>query len=192
MEPKDLTDPAAILADTWARLAQGARDRHHAFHTASIATVDAAGLPQVRTVVLREADGVGRTLYFHTDRRSPKVGELTRSPAHAWLFYDPAARLQVRVSAGAVLHRGDDAVAEARWRQSQPMSRQCYRAAVGPGTPVAGPDDHPQLPGEGRENFVAVHAVVRSIEWLYLRSEGHRRLKLEFERDAFRAAWLQP
>lgn len=71
----------------------------------TLATVDADGAPDVRTVVLSEADRDG--LYFHTDAASRKVAQLTANPVVALVarWSDPLRQLVVR----GVAERADEA-----------------------------------------------------------------------------------
>ncbi|MFF9074053.1 pyridoxal 5'-phosphate synthase [Streptomyces sp. NPDC014872] len=64
-------------------------------HTMSLATVDAEGRPDVRTVMLHDADERG--WHFATHRTSAKGHQLTAHPHAALGFYWPAQGRQVRV-----------------------------------------------------------------------------------------------
>lgn len=79
-------------------------------HTMSLATVDGAGLPDVRTVMLHGADADGWTFGSHSS--SAKGRQLAARPSAALGFYWPAVGRQVRVrgavrSAGAEASRAD-------------------------------------------------------------------------------------
>ncbi|MFE6666614.1 pyridoxal 5'-phosphate synthase [Streptomyces sp. NPDC057697] len=64
-------------------------------HTMSLATVDAEGHPDVRTLMLHDADERG--WHFATHRTSAKGRQLTGRPYAALGFYWPAQGRQVRV-----------------------------------------------------------------------------------------------
>jgi pyridoxamine 5'-phosphate oxidase len=64
-------------------------------HTMSLATVDAEGHPDVRTVMLHDADERG--WHFATHRTSAKGHQLAARPYAALGFYWPAQGRQVRV-----------------------------------------------------------------------------------------------
>jgi hypothetical protein len=172
----------------------GASDRRSAFHTPTIATIGVDGRPRLRTVVLRAVDAAARSLRFHTDRRSEKITELAREPRTAAHFYDPAAKIQVRVEGTAQVHGGDE-VALGAWQSSQRMSRICYGTAPGPGTRIPTgdgftlPSAAPEIDA-GQENFVAVVVRALRVEWLYLDHLGHRRAIFD-ETDGTRS-WLAP
>ncbi|MEV5674319.1 pyridoxal 5'-phosphate synthase [Streptomyces sp. NPDC052164] len=64
-------------------------------HTMTLATVDSAGRPDVRTLMLHDADGRG--WHFATHSTSAKGRQLTARPYAALGFYWPAQGRQVRV-----------------------------------------------------------------------------------------------
>jgi pyridoxamine 5'-phosphate oxidase len=188
-------DLAGSLAEAWALLVRGAADRRHPFHTPQVATIGEDGAPALRTVVLRGVEPSARRLRFHTDARSRKVRELAADPRVALHAYHPAAKIQLRLSGTATLHR-DDAVADAAWAATRPFSRTCYRLAAAPGT--AADDPHAALaeagdgPEAGREAFVAVTVTVERMEFLFLAAAGHRRALFEWQGEALAARWLVP
>ncbi|MGW2228098.1 pyridoxine/pyridoxamine 5'-phosphate oxidase [Streptomyces formicae] len=64
-------------------------------HTMGLATVDEAGLPDVRTVMLHDADRRG--WHFASHASSAKGRQLAARPAAALHFYWPALARQIRV-----------------------------------------------------------------------------------------------
>ena len=191
---RDTADGQA--AHLWALLQRGATDRRSLWHTPTIATIDDAGAPTVRTVVLRAVAPADWTLRFHTDRRSPKFDQLQRAPQIALHIYDAEQKLQVRLAGVAALHTDDD-LADRAWIATQPMSRVAYAQAPAPGVPIGGErlpllatGAHDDL---ARTNFAAVVLHVTSIDWLHLAADGHRRARLH--RDAggiLTSHWLAP
>ncbi len=187
----------ATLAEAWRMVEEGPRDRRSPFHAPTLATVGADGRPRARTVVLREADAGARTLRFHCDRRSDKAAEL-RADGRATLHgYDPAAKVQIRLEGRASLHL-DDAVADAAWAGSRPVSRLCYGTEPAPGEALARggayalPADEDQA-AAGRSNFAAVLVRVERMEFLYLAFAGHRRARFAWDAAGrLDAAWLVP
>lgn len=187
----------ATLAEAWRVVEEGPRDRRSPFHAPTLATIGADGRPRARTVVLRGADPAVRTLRFHCDRRSDKAAELEADGRAALHGYDPAAKVQIRLEGRASLHL-DDAVADAAWAGSRPVSRLCYGTVPGPGAVLAHgggyalPEDEAQA-AAGRENFAAVQVRVERIEFLYLAFAGHRRARFAWdEAGRLDAAWLVP
>jgi pyridoxamine 5'-phosphate oxidase len=70
----------------------------------ALATVDAAGLPDVRMVLLKAADERG--FVFYTNEQSAKGGELASNPKAALVLHWKSIRRQVRVR-GAVSRVSD-------------------------------------------------------------------------------------
>lgn len=188
-------DLEAALTEIWRLLEEGPVLRRNAFHMPALATVDAAGQPQVRTVVLRAADRASGALRFHCDRRSDKAAEIAATGVAALHGYDSAAKIQIRASGPARLHT-DDALAEAAWAGSRAMSRVCYGADPAPGAvlPTGGayalPDAETALT-TGRPNFCAVVVEVARLEFLFLDRRGHRRAAW-MRADGWRGCWLAP
>ncbi|HEY8003036.1 MAG TPA: pyridoxamine 5'-phosphate oxidase [Phenylobacterium sp.] len=77
----------------------------------ALATVDEAGLPDVRMVLLKDADARG--FVFYSNLESAKGQELSANPKAALLFHWKSLRRQVRVR-GSVT-RVADAEADAYW-----------------------------------------------------------------------------
>jgi pyridoxamine 5'-phosphate oxidase len=101
-------DPLALF-NAW--LAEALKSEPNDANAMSLATVDADGLPDVRMVLLKEADARGFVFYTNVD--SAKGRELAATPKAALLFHWKSLRRQVRVR-GAV-SRVSDAEADAYW-----------------------------------------------------------------------------
>lgn len=194
MLPDFYDDLAATLREAWRMLETGTRDRRSAFHTPTLATIGRDGAPRLRTVVLRSVASEQALLRFHTDRRSAKVEELERDAAVQMHVYDPAAKLQLRLTGGASLHC-DDTVASEAWAATAGPSRACYASEPGPGVDidcggayVARFDS--DRPDAGRANFCAVVVRLQTLEWLYLAHKGHRRAR--FDLPSGNGRWLVP
>ena len=85
-------DPFALFNE-WLRDAV-AKEPNDA-NAMSLATVDASGMPDVRMVLLKEADARGFVFYSHVG--SAKGQELSANPKAALLFHWKSLRRQVRV-----------------------------------------------------------------------------------------------
>jgi hypothetical protein len=194
--PSFYDDLDGFRAEGWRCLAEGVENRRSPFHTPTLATVDAAGRPRLRTVVLRATETEAGALRFHCDRRSDKAREIAQSGLAALHVYDGRAKLQLRSEGRARLH-GDDAVADAAWAGALAMSRVCYGIEPAPGTALAAGDAY-ALPGEdpearlGRENFCAVVLTVERMDLLYLDRRGHRRAVFFREGEGWRGTWVAP
>jgi hypothetical protein len=193
-QPDFYNDLAGTLAQAWALLARGVKDRRSGFHTPTIATIGLDGGPRARTVVLRGCDAARAELRFHTDARAAKIAELARNPRIALHAYDAGQKIQIRIEGVAAIH-ADDAVADAAWAGSREFSRVCYGITPGPGSVIesAGSFSLPQDTAgiaAGREDFRAVVIAARRLEWLYLAHEGHRRAL--FDLTTGQGRWLAP
>jgi pyridoxamine 5'-phosphate oxidase len=187
-----------VRASAFAVLSRAVNDRRSAMHVIALATTGLDGRPRLRNVVLRAFDPVRRILRFHTDLRSAKIAELRLEPRVALLAYDPGHKLQIRIEGEARLHHADDVSRDA-WASSQPMSRQCYGVAPGPGTPIGegGAFTLPQSPPDfdaGEASFVAVLCTIASLDWLSLAHSGHRRAHFAWPSGTAEpvARWLVP
>ncbi|QUV81959.1 flavin-binding protein [Chloracidobacterium sp. D] len=202
--PTDLpTDLDAILRSIWEAFEVGVREAGHPFHTPVVATAGPADC-DARVVVLRRASPDRRELAFHTDARAPKVRLLQACHTTAWVFYDPAGKIQVRAKGNTVVHQGDAVAADA-WARTRLMSRRCYLAEVAPSTPSDTPSSGlpPALVERsptaeeseaGFVNFAVCVTEVIRLDWLQLAARGHRRAAFTWDDHAagWRGHWLTP
>lgn len=111
-----MTDPFALF-DRW--FAEARTSEPNDSNAMALATVDAAGQPSVRMVLLKGHGPDG--FVFYTNRESRKAGELAAVPKAALLFHWKSLRRQVRIE-GSVALAGDaesDAYFASRSRDSQ-------------------------------------------------------------------------
>jgi pyridoxamine 5'-phosphate oxidase len=101
-------DPFALF-NAW--LAEALAKEPNDANAMALATVDEAGLPDVRMVLLKDADTRG--FVFYSNLESAKGRELAANPKAALLFHWKSLRRQVRVR-GKVT-RVADAEADAYW-----------------------------------------------------------------------------
>ena len=179
-----------LLNHAWSELAAARDDHQHPWHLPVLCTADADG-PDGRTVVLRHADRATHTIGCHTDHRAPKSAGLERPRPVAWLFYDPQAKVQLRVRGEAQLHH-DDAIAETAWAASRPGSRSCYFERQGPGAALSGAPGERHLGDEGYVHFAVLRCRLHSIDWLHLRGAGHLRAQFRREGDHWTGDWVAP
>lgn len=190
--PAFADDLAASLQEAFRLLADAVPNRRSAFHTPTIASLDDAGAPSLRTIVLRGFDAEARTLRFHTDRRSDKARGIARDPRVMVHFYDAALHIQLRVAGCAVLHL-EDSVADAAWAASRSSSRMCYAAPDASGAVVPVPPAAPQDAEIGRPHFAAVVIGFHRLEWLWLAAAGHQRARFIWDDVGnLTADWIAP
>ena len=159
-----------ILDGAWQLLASGCADPQHGCHWPVLASTAADGAPDARTVVLRALDVDHRTLQIHSDAQAGKLAQLRRDPRVCLVFYDGAARTQLRVRGEARLHL-DDPFADAAWARLAAHSQALY---------------------DGRGRFSALTVTVRQIDWLLLDPAGHQRAVFDWSEELLTAGWLDP
>jgi len=193
----------AVLAECWHLLSDGVADPQHDFHTLAMATTHAGLGCTLRTVVLRKVNPEARELWFYTDLRSHKIGEIQDDPRVALLFHSLSDDTQVRVQAEAAIHHRD-AVAEDAWQMLTPRRRRDYLVSGPRGLPWAWATSG--LPAEleardptevesdaGRLNFAVVICHIRQIDWLLLTPYGHRRANFTWSANGqLQTSWLVP
>ena len=153
-----------------------------------------------RIVVLRKSDQSNNLLQFHSDIRSEKIPKLKNNKNASILFYDKEEKIQVRLKVECTINH-DNEITKKSWSKTGHMSRKCYLIDNGPGTESPNPTSglKPELDNfeftmkqseEGYKNFTVVQCKIKSIEWLYLAANGHRRAR--FELDSNKEYWLVP
>jgi hypothetical protein len=175
-----------VESQVWDELGRAVADRRHPWRTPVLATTADGGLPDARTVVLREADAAARRLVVYTDDRAAKVAQLRRQPVGMVVMWSPVLGWQLRCRVRLAL--ADPGLAtSARWaRVRLSPSAQDYLAPFAPGTPL--PAEAPTHPAVPHEHFAVIEAAVESLDWLELHRDGHRRARF----DAAGRRWLQP
>jgi pyridoxamine 5'-phosphate oxidase len=185
---EELQDTHLFEKAIWRLLARGAVDAKHAFRLCSIATVNEAGKPDTRTVVMRECDMTNKTLSFHTDIRSGKVAHLEKHPDVCMLFWDPKQSLQLRVYGQAVIHHLDEtAILHAGKLPTSQQALFGYHAV--PGSKKI--PDHKDVFEEALvlQHFAWVTIEVGSIDALHLgRSGVHTRVRFDYSGRVLKGA----
>ena len=153
-----------------------------------------------RIVVLRKSDQSNNLIQFHSDIRSDKIAKLKKNKNSSMLFYDKQEKIQVRLKVECVINFNNDVTKES-WLKTGHMSRKCYLLDNGPGSESLKPTSglKPELDNfqftkeqseEGYKNFTVIQCKIKSIEWLYLAAQGHRRAKFELANN--KEYWLIP
>lgn len=186
----------------WQHWQQALQSAKHPFRQLVLATLQ-AGLPDLRTVVLRNADAATGMLYFHTDSRSPKVAAIGQMPQVALLFYHYEAKLQLRIQAEATVLR-DGPLVDAQWAGTSPSSKRCYLSKTAPSQYSAvhtiGFDSlfGKRLPSQeeaepGRVHFAVVACQIKELDFLLLGHDGHQRALLQYQNGLLKTGhWLVP
>lgn len=190
-----------ILQDCWHLLINGANSSRHPFHSPSVATIN-SGSPEIRTIILRKAIPEEKTLIFYTDYRSPKVSQIKLNNQISWLFYDAKSRIQLRIKTDATIYYKDE-ISLKSWNDLRLESRKCY--LVHPATskmsitPTDGLPEHfncssltEESVAHAYENFAVIRNIVKEIDWLFLKHDGHRRAQFIIHEHEVEKHWLIP
>jgi len=190
--PAYVGDLAGVLAETFRLFSRGVADRRSPFRTPTIATIGQDNAPGARTMVLRAFDASARCLALHTDWRAGKIDAIVRTPRVAVHVWNERTAVQIRLSAVARVHAGDD-TARAAWATVPSSARAVYAINPAPGTEVPAPPPAPTDRGDAFANFAVLALTFDSLEWLWLDQAGHRRARFTWGADGLNhAAWLVP
>ena len=188
-----------ILDEIWSLLQRGVVDRNEDFRL-PVVIVSSNDSAEGRVVVLRGAFKDKNILRFHTDFRSSKIKSLKENKKIYFVFYNKKRKIQVRAEGVAIVHKDNEITKEA-WTKTQMMSRKCYLSPQAPGDFIndSASDLSKDMGNEiptyeqsemGYKNFCVIESKIKSFEWLYLASQGHRRAK--FMLDENKSTWLVP
>ena len=188
-----------ILDEIWSLLQRGVVDRNEDFRL-PVVIVSVTDSAEGRIVVLRGAFKDKNILRFHTDFRSSKIKSLKENKKIYFVFYNKKRKIQVRAEGVAIVHKDNEITKEA-WTKTQMMSRKCYLSPQAPGDFIndSASDLSKDMGNEiptyeqseiGYKNFCVIESKIKSFEWLYLASQGHRRAK--FMLDENKSTWLVP
>ena len=196
-------DLAGTLERSWRLLEAAVADPTSPARTPVLISVDADGLAQGRTVVLRDFNRQQRQLKVYTDVRSAKVAQLRAQPNCTLVGYQPDPMIQLRLNTRAVIHHDNELTRDA-WTVMPGPNRCNYLTDPDPGSLSVEPTDgRPVITAESvptqKENEIAyshfsvIVFTVNELEWLYLPRRGHRRAQFIWdEADSLQSHWLIP
>lgn len=177
-----LQTPEEIRPQIWKELSRASLDRHHEWRTPVLASADAEGLPDARTVVLRRVDAVAGQLTFYTDNRSPKVAQLQAQASAVLVFWSARLSWQLRVRVACTVITAAPEV-DALWQGvQQSVAAGDYLSPLPPGAvlpPGSGMADAAKANAPApTHSFALLRAQVLQMDWLELSRDGHRRARL--------------
>ena len=196
-------DLAGTLERSWRLLEAAVADPASPARTPVLISVDADGLAQGRTVVLRDFNRQQRQLKVYTDVRSAKVAQLRAQPNCTLVGYQPDPMIQLRLNTRAVIHHDNELTRDA-WTVMPGPNRCNYLTDPDPGSLSVEPTDgRPVITAESvpaqKENEIAyshfsvIVFTVNELEWLYLPRRGHRRAQFIWDdADSLQSHWLIP
>ena len=147
-------------------------------------------------------DQSNNLVQFHTDIRSAKISELKYNNNSYFVFYDTKLKIQLRISTHSIINHKNK-ITEKAWGETQLKSRKCYLTGKIPGAITQFPEDGIPIKfkniepsknqsEKGYDNFAVIENKIKNIEWLFLASSGHRRLKIAFNKNETKYDWLIP
>lgn len=162
------------------------------FHTLVLSSHDEDKIVS-RVVVLREFNSKERYLRFHTDARAPKIKHFKKNSNASLLGYDPALKIQLKLQGSVDVHFNDD-VTKLSWNESTTRSKKCYSVEGGSSLKIENPSEYDLKDGnieDGYLNFAVLKFKYTSLEFLYLKSSGHRRA-IHSWNEGLVSNWLVP
>jgi len=173
--------PENLVTRVWQELTRATKDRHHDWRTPAFASIGMDGNPQVRTIVLRQANQTLWTLDAYTDARSAKCQELIKYDRVQLVFWSTRLRWQLRVSVNASVHVDGDLVETAWARMSQSKTSKDYLSNQAPGSAIISNNFNEAFSTKAPSNhYLAVLSFqVISMEWLELGKDIHRRAQID-------------
>ena len=128
----EFNDLKEMYEYAWRLIIRGTADKKSPARHPTFGTIGLLGMPELRTVVLRDANQKTASIEVHTDVESTKVEELKLNPnvgIHIWF---PSSKLQVRIKALSEIKTGNALKQE--WEKTPNAARVSYGTLPTPGT----------------------------------------------------------
>ena len=162
------------------------------FHTLAVSSIDNNQIA-TRVMVLREFNIKERYIRFHTDYRAAKIDHYSQNNSASVLGYDPNLKIQIKLQGSISVHYNDH-VSQAAWEGSTTRSKKCYSVKGGSTLEISDPKEYDLKDGnieDGYINFAVLKFSFSNLEFLHLKSSGHRRA-LHSWNESFASTWLVP
>lgn len=183
--------PVPTLDQTWDEvwnLLQGLLERRGELRQyVTLASCDAEGAPQQRTVALRAVDTETARLTILTDLASHKVGEIRANPQVSVLTWHPEPQIQLRLNGRAEVDSG--AHLRPLWEALPEASLLSYSHLPTPGAPIEASDAYAQIPDF--ERFARITVTLHQVDHVILAQTGHRRALFRRE-NGWQGQWRSP
>ncbi|MDC0529049.1 pyridoxamine 5'-phosphate oxidase family protein [Gammaproteobacteria bacterium] len=162
------------------------------FHTLAVSSIDNNQIA-TRVMVLREFNLKERYIRFHTDYRAAKIDHYSENNSASVLGYDPNLKIQIKLQGSISVHY-NDYITQAAWEGSTTRSKKCYSVKGGSTLEISDPKEYDLKDGnieDGYMNFAVLKFSFNNLEFLHLKSSGHRRA-LHSWNESFTSTWLVP
>ena len=181
----------------WGCLSDSIKSANHPFHHFVLSN-SINDVPESRTIILRTINKQKRLIGFNTDKRSPKYKALVKNNSVSVLFYDEERKIQLRIKGKTYL--SSETKRRKTWDEMALESRLCYMGKFSPSSTIT--KYEPNIPlqkiteisnkeySKGYINFISFEIIIDSIDWLYLHSSGHKRIKFELNDNNIKSYWL--
>ena len=190
--PESYTDLDQTLNSADLILSDAVANATTLFHTPVVSSIKGKEVVS-RVMVLREFNLANKMMRFHTDYRAAKIKQFTENNSVSVIGYDPDLKIQIKLQGKIRVHH-DDEVTELAWKESNGRSKKCYSIKDGSTKEILEPSDYDIQDFEvedGYENFAVLIFNFNTLEFLYLKSSGHRRAIHRWE-DNLKSTWLVP
>ena len=191
-----LTDTYSDISETLESakliLSEAVPNAQTLFHTPVVSTIHEDKIVS-RVMVLREFNFDEKLLRFHTDNRAAKIKNLKQNSSATVIGYDPDLKIQIKMQGVANVYINDE-VTEMAWNESTARSKKCYSVKGGSSKEILDPEEYDITNFEvedGYKNFAVIVFKFNSLEFLYLKSSGHRRALHSWD-DEYSSTWLVP
>lgn len=162
------------------------------FHTLAVSSIDNNQIA-TRVMVLREFNLKERYIRFHTDYRAAKIDHYSENNSASVLGYDPNLKIQIKLQGSISVHY-NDYLTQAAWEGSTTRSKKCYSVKGGSTLQISDPKEYDLKDGnieDGYMNFAVLKFSFNNLEFLHLKSSGHRRA-LHSWNESLTSTWLVP
>ena len=162
------------------------------FHSPTVSSIEDSKIVS-RVMVLREFDLKKRFMRFHTDYRAPKIKQFKNNNVASVLGYDPILKVQIKLQGNIETHY-QNLVARNAWDGSTTRSKKCYSVRGGSSFKIDNPNEYDLKDSnleDGYVNFSVLIFQFNSLEFLHLKSSGHRRAIHTWD-DVYKSSWLVP
>ena len=162
------------------------------FHSPMVSSLEDSKIVS-RVMVLREFDLKKRFMRFHTDYRAPKIKQFKNNNVATVVGYDPILKVQIKLQGNIEAHY-QNSVTRNAWDGSTTRSKKCYSVKGGSSFKIDNPSEYDLKDGnidDGYINFAVLIFTFDSLEFLHLKSSGHRRA-LHTWNDKYASQWLVP
>ena len=179
-----------VFKNIWDYLKVGVKNRDSDYHTFSFAT-SYKNIVKNRTIVLRDYSEKNKTISFHTNNLTEKILDINNNKNVEALFYNRKEKIQIRISGLATINKQDN-LYKKKWLEMSSQTKECYFQNINPGQSIDDPDlVTSTIKNEISKNFKIITIHINKIDWLYLSSKGHKRIKF-IAPDNFKGKWVAP